>query len=201
MDNFFYGKLKFSFIDGGYPESFGYALEFIACVIFAVFASVHLKKQWYAWSAILFVTFLDDAFRLHESAGHFYADIFNLLAVGGDLLGFATTGLISLVLWFWGVVKITNERDLSAYLVFTGYYALLILFGVVVDAVHGVFGENMSQTLFTLVEDGGELVTIAVICLSAYGMWVRGKKIPYELESGAITPAEPLKTGSASKTF
>src|SRR3954466_14713880 len=61
VDSFFYGQVKFSFVDDGYPEMLGYALELIACAFFAMFAWTHLKKQWYAWSAILFITFLDDS--------------------------------------------------------------------------------------------------------------------------------------------
>ena len=175
VGNFFLGKLEFSFIDGGYPELFGYGLEIVACALFASFAWVHGKKQWYAWAAILFVTFLDDAFRSHETIGQSFTAWFGVSSVGGDLLGFAATGLLSAVLWCAGVVKVQNEDDLSAYFVFTVYYALMIFFGVGMDAVHGLFGEHMSQTVFTLFEDGGELVTTAVICLSALGMWLRQK--------------------------
>ena len=175
VNNFFYGQLRFSFVDGGYPELFGYGLEIAACVIFAMFAWIHEKKQWYAWSAILFVTFLDDAFKMHETIGQSFTVWFGASSVEGDLIGFASTGLMSAVLWFAGIPKVSNEDDLSAYLIFTAYYTILIFFGVGVDAVHGMFGEHMSQTVFTLFEDGGELITTAAICLSAFGMLLRQK--------------------------
>ncbi len=173
VNNFFYGKLQFSFVDDGYPEIFGYVLELFACAIFATFAWMHEKKQWYAFAAILLVTFLDDAFQSHETIGKSFTAWFGVSPVQGDLIGFASTGLICAVFWFAGVVKIRSEGDLKPYLVFTGYYALLILFGVVVDAVHGHFGEHGFQTVFTLLEDGGELVTTSIIALSALGMWLR----------------------------
>jgi hypothetical protein len=172
-DSVFLGQVKFSFIDGGYPEIFGYVLEIAACVLFAMFAWTHLKKQWYAWSAILFLTFLDDSFGLHEFIGHTAQTMLGISPVAGDLIGFASTGLLSAVFWFAGLRYIQNKEDFSAYLVFTGYYALLIFFGVAVDAVHGLIGEHMSQTLFTLFEDGGELVTTALIGISSFGMWLR----------------------------
>src|SRR4051812_7563682 len=131
VNNFFYGKLQFSFVDDGYPELFGYALEIVACALFAMFAWVHEKKQWYAFAAILLVTFLDDAFQSHETIGKSFTGWFGVSPVQGDLIGFASTGLICAVFWFAGVVKIRTEEDLRPYLVFTGYYALLILFGVV----------------------------------------------------------------------
>jgi|GEM_PF-1875343 len=201
-DNFFYNKLQFSFVDGGYPEMFGYALEILGCVIFAMFAWMHEKKQWYAWSAILFVTFLDDAFRSHETIGQSFTVWFGVSPVEGDLIGFATTGLISAVLWFAGAVKIQNLDDFSAYLVFTGYYTLLILFGVGVDSLHGMFGAHMSQTVFTLFEDGGELVTTATICLSALGMLIREKHTAKKkLEEHAAFQQDLGSTATARKIF
>jgi hypothetical protein len=175
VDNFFYGQVKFSFIDRGYPEFFGYGLELSACALFMMFAFAHHKKCWYAWAAILFVVFLDDAFKLHETIGHAVSAAWNLQPVAGDLVGFASTGLFCVIFWFFGVRTISDEEDFSAYLVFSVYFAMLIFFGVGVDAVHGLMGKNVSQTLFTLLEDGGELITTAVIALSALGMWLRQK--------------------------
>ena len=173
VDSFFYGHVKFSFVDDGYPEILGYALELTACAFFAMFAWTHLKKQWYAWSAILFITFLDDSIGLHEFIGRLAHTYLGVADVAGDLIGFASTGLLSAILWFAGVRYVKDKEDFSAYLVFTGYYTLLIFFGVVVDAVHGSIGEHMSQTVFTLFEDGGELVTTALIGLSSFGMWLK----------------------------
>ena len=173
--SFFYDRLQFSFVDRGYPEIFGYGLELMACALFAMLARVYGKKQWYAFAAILFVTFLDDAFELHEAIGHMFNAGLGLSPVVGDLIGFSTTGLLSAVFWLAGTRLIRGEDDWLAYLVFTAYFAILIFFGVGVDAVHGMLGRNVSQTLSTLVEDGGELVMTAVISLSAFGMWLRQK--------------------------
>lgn len=189
-ENFFYGRVHFSFIDGGYPEIFGYVLELAASLLFLFFAITHHKKCWMAWSMIMFVIFLDDAFKLHETIGHAYAAALNLVPVAGDLMGFATTGLLSVVFWVIGVRGITDKDELSAYLVFSVYFALLIFFGVGVDALHGLFGENVSQTVFTLVEDGGELFMTAIIAISALGMWIR-QKLPVIAPSIRINPVVP----------
>lgn len=169
--SFFYGRVQFSFIDGGYPELLGYFLELAACAIFALCAWWHHKKRWYMWAIILFVIFLDDAFKLHESVGHAVSVNFGVSASVGDLIGFASTGLLSAVFWVIGLRMVTDQNEFCAYLVFTVYFSILIFFGVGVDAMHGMFGQNMSQTLFGLIEDGGELVMTAVISLSALGMW------------------------------
>lgn len=185
-DSFFYDRLQFSFVDRGYPEIFGYGLELAACALFAMLARMYGKKQWYAFAAILLVTFLDDAFELHEAIGHLFDAGLGLSPVAGDLIGFSTTGLFSVVFWLAGTRLIRGEDDWLAYLVFTAYFAILIFFGVGVDAVHGMLGRNVSQTLLTLIEDGGELVTTAVISLSAFGMWLRQKR-------GAIASGVPME--------
>lgn len=171
--NFFYGRVRFSFIDGGYPEVFGYLLELASCAIFALFAWCYRKKHWYMWAIILFVVFLDDAFRLHETVGHVVSAELSIAPVTGDLIGFASTGLLSAVFWLAGLRMIPDQQELCAYLVFTVYFSVLIFFGVAVDAAHGLFGENISQTLFTLIEDGGELLMVALISLSSLGMLLR----------------------------
>lgn len=174
--SFFYGRLQFSFVDRGYPEIFGYGLELAACGLFAASAWMRRKKQWYAFAAILFATFLDDAFELHETVGQMLHAGFGLSPVIGDLVGFSSTGLFPVVFWLAGARLIHGEEDWPPYLVFTAYFAALIFFGVAVDAVHGALGSNASQTLLTLIEDGGELVTTAVIALSAFGMWLRQRR-------------------------
>ncbi|HET6782667.1 MAG TPA: hypothetical protein VFH12_02430, partial [Pseudoxanthomonas sp.] len=144
-----------------------------ACALFAVSAWAYRKKQWYAFAAILLLTFLDDALELHEAIGHMFDAGLGVSPVVGDLIGFSSTGFLSVVFWLAGVRLIHGEEDWLSYLVFTVYFAALILFGVGVDAVHGMLGRNVSQTLLTLIEDGGELVITAAISLSAFGMWLR----------------------------
>lgn len=175
-DSFFYGRLRFSFVDRGYPEIFGYGLELAACALFAVSAWTYRKKQWYAFAAILLLTFLDDALELHEAIGHLFDAGLGVSPVVGDLIGFSSTGFVSVVFWLAGARLIREEEDWLSYLVFTVYFAALILFGVGVDAVHGMLGRNVSQTLLTLIEDGGELAITAAISLSAFGMWLRQRR-------------------------
>lgn len=166
----FYGHVRFSFVDHGYPEIFGYILELASCTIFALYAWLCRKKYWYMWAIILLIIFFDDAFKMHESIGHIVSEGLGVSSVTGDILGFASTGLLSVAFWITGVRMISDQNELCAYLVFTVYFSVLIFFGVGVDAMHGLLGESMSQTVFTLVEDGGELFMIAIITLSSLGM-------------------------------
>ncbi|SOD54740.1 hypothetical protein [Pseudoxanthomonas wuyuanensis] len=175
MDSFFYGRLRFSFVDRGFPEIFGYGLELAACGLFALSAWMYRSKQWYACAAILLLMFLDDAFELHETIGGAFSAASGLSPVVGDLVGFAMMGLLSAAFWIGGARLIHDEDDWLAYLVFTAYFGVLVFFGVGVDAVHGTVAKHASQTLLTLIEDGGELATIALISLSAWGMWLRQK--------------------------
>lgn len=174
--NFFYGRVRFSFIDGGYAEIFGYVLELGACAIFLLYARRPNKKHWYMWAAILFVVLLDDGLKIHETIGGVFSSGLGMSPVVGDLVGFALTGLLSVGLWIAGLRIIPDQGELCAYLVFTVYFSILIFFGVGVDAAHGLLGKNMSQTLFTLIEDGGELLMICIISLSSLGMWLQKQR-------------------------
>lgn len=192
-NSFFHNRLQFSFVDGGFPETFGYGLELAACALFAMFAWTHSKRQWYACAAILLLTFLDDAFGLHEAIGAMLTAGFGLSPVAGEVIGFASLGLISAALWLAGARLIQGEDDWLPYLVFTAYFGILVFFGAGVDAVHGTLAKNASQTLLTLIEDGGELATTALIALSAFGMWLRQKRAM--IASGLAMPpvAESLE--------
>lgn len=174
--SFFYDRLQFSFVDGGFPETFGYGLELAACALFAMFAWTRRKQHWYACSAILLLTFLDDAFGAHETVGAMLTAEFGLSPVIGEVIGFASLGLLSAAFWFAGARLIQGEDDWLPYLVFTAYFGILVFFGAGVDAVHGTVAKNASQTLLTLIEDGGELATTALISLSAFGMWLQPKR-------------------------
>jgi hypothetical protein len=162
-------------------------LELAACALFALFAWANDKKQWYFWAAILFVTFLDDAFKVHETIGRSFSEGLGFSPVVGDLLGFASTGLLSAALWFAGARLLQSRDDLGAYLVFTVYFAILMFFGVGIDALHGLLGKNISQTLFTLFEDGGELIMMAIISLSAFGMLLGQKRT-------VVSSASPIES-------
>jgi len=177
-DNFFYGQVSFSFIDRGYPECFGYFLEFMCFVIFGFYAWAHKEKQWYAWSAIFLNVFLDDAFSAHESVGNFFYAAMSIPPVWGGLIGFAIIGLLSAALWCAGMAASPKQGlEFKTYMLFSIYFGLLVFFGVGVDAVHGLLHAQLavSETLVTLVEDGGELFITCVFCISALGMWCRDK--------------------------
>lgn len=188
--SFFHDRLQFSFVDGGFPETFGYGLELAACALFAMFAWARRKRQWYACAAILLVTFLDDALQLHETIGGIVTAGSGLSPAIGDLIGFASMGLLSAAFWLAGARLIRDENDWLPYLVFTAYIGILVLFGVGVDALHGTVAKNASQTLLTLIEDGGELATTALISLSAFGMYLQPKRAA--IASGLpMSPALP----------
>src|SRR5690606_7298984 len=110
-DNFFYGRLKFSFIDGGYPEIFGYILELTASVLFLLFAVALVMQCWLARSMLLFIVFLDAAFQLRETIGHMSGDALGVFPAVGGLFGFATPGLVSAVFWLLGVRGISDKDD------------------------------------------------------------------------------------------
>jgi hypothetical protein len=188
-NSFFYDRLQFSFVDGGFPETFGYGLELAACALFAMFAWTRRKRHWYACAAILLLTFLDDAFGVHEAIGVILTAAIGLSPVAGEVIGFASLGLLSAVFWLAGARVIHDEQDWLPYLVFTAYLGILVFFGVGVDVVHGTVAKDASQTLLTLIEDGGELATTALIGLSAFGMWRQGKRTVTARDLNPVLPS------------
>jgi hypothetical protein len=91
-------------------------------------------------------------------------------------------------LWFVGIRSIADQDELCAYLVFTVYFAVLIFFGVGVDAAHSLFGKYVSETLVALLEDGGELLMGAIISVSALGLWLRHQQAVMR-HTGAVQAA------------
>lgn len=174
--NFLFGQVKFSFIDWGYPEIFGYLLEFFCVCIFTVHALARKKKYWLVWAAIFLIVLLDDSIGAHEVLGSLFFDKGSLSPVMGGLAVFAVMGLMFVALWLVGLMAMPeNESEFAAYFLFSIYFAALVLVGVGIDSMHEQFKSYLhpSETLLTLAEDGSELLLTAIMAITAFGLWYR----------------------------
>lgn len=175
-DNPLFGGVKFSFVDGGYPEIFGYFLEFCCISIFTVHALVNKKKYWLAWAAIFVIVLLDDSMGAHEVLANVFFDEETLSPVMGGVAVFAVMGLMFAGLWLVGLMAMPhNAAEFSAYLLLSIYFAALVLVGVGIDSMHaflkGYF--HLPDTALTLAEDGTELFLTAIMAITALGLWYR----------------------------
>jgi len=172
----FYGNLNFSFVDGGYPESYGYGKQvLVALLLLATHAAT--RQAVYRMLALLFaVCVLDDSLALHEAFGSFMAAHAGIPVRVGELVGWGLIGLAPVLAVLAGYRRSDARSRADAEAVLAGF-AILLFFAVGMDVVHGVIGRFVSgfQTVLTIAEDGGELFALTLICALALGIFRRRK--------------------------
>lgn len=169
--SFFYGKLRFSFVDGGYPELYGYAKQTLVALLLLWTHTLNRQSIYRALAFLFAVTMLDDSLALHETLGAYLASSTGLSIRLTELSAWALIGLIPLaaVAASYRHARPAARADAHAMLL---AFVLLLFFAVGMDVVHGVASRYVSgfQTAFTLAEDGGELVTLTLVCAIAIGI-------------------------------
>jgi len=153
--------------DGGYAEVFQYLKEgFIVLVL----SLVALRIRSYIGWALLFVYLLaDDSFKIHEKLGGLVGErfdfpaLFNLQARDiGELAVSAVFGLFLLAAI--AIAYRLGDRRFRK----SSRYLLLMLFalaatGIVADMLHEMTDPRLLRALFSIIEDGGEMVVMSVI--------------------------------------
>jgi hypothetical protein len=181
-DNLLFGQVKYSFVDWGYPEIFGYFLELFCIGVFTLHALANNKRYWLAWSAIFVIVLLDDSIGAHEVLASVFFDEKTLSPVMGGIAVFAVMGLMFAGLWLVGLMAMPhNATEFSVYLLFSIYFAALVLVGVGIDSMHALLKGyfHLPDTALTLLEDGTELLLTAIMAITALGLWYRD---PHKLE-------------------
>lgn len=157
--------------DQGYSEIFGYfkALAVATLLLLLLLYARRIGQPIFlAWSIAFYIIVADDALLLHERLGGLFADTWQLLPRYGlraqDMGGLVTWSLI----WTPMVVvlfvahrrsdKLAQQRSLLLALIL----GVLAFFAVIVVMFHVVAAESsaIAGALLTIIEDGGELVTL-----------------------------------------
>jgi len=167
--NLFYGNVNFSFVDGSYPEIYGYAKEALLTLLLAV-AYARTRQLVYLALALLFaICALDDSLSLHEAAGVYLATITDLSPSAGGLVGWSLLGFVPMlaIVIAYRRSDATSRRHTEAVLL---GFAILLFFAIGMDLVHAVLQRyvNGFQTVLTILEDGGELLTLTLLCVMAH---------------------------------
>lgn len=161
-------------MERGVAEVVGYVLAAWAAGLALYLAVVHRQAVLAAWSAVFMVLLADDYLMLHERMakvvsanvtipypyGQPVGEIVWLAFIGGVLLtAVAATHRFAAPEWR------ASSRVLTALL------GLLVLCGVGIDAVHG-FTTNRGtwHVILSALEDGGELLVLAVVVTFLYGL-------------------------------
>ena len=147
-------------------------------MVLALFISIPqlLSRPVYlAFIAIFTFVLADDALRLHEQLSVSIAAALDLPPFGGlrakdsgELLVWIMAGIPLLTAAAFAIVGSPENDRRNGYLLF-GSLALLALFAVVADMAHVVLQSAFlgADDLFVLIEDGGEQITLSLICCLA----------------------------------
>lgn len=178
--------------DLGVDRSYGEILTYVKLAWIAVLAFILARRR----AAMIFtavgvagiVLLLEDALILHERLGWYLNERvleafpalsgLGIMSVQiGELMWLCVPGVAMLVLFVVGYRRAaaSERRDALSIAVF---FAVVAFFAIVVDTVHSLFAmESLGDLVFTVLEDGGELVALtpAVALTFALTMEVLGR--------------------------
>jgi hypothetical protein len=157
--------------DRGYAEIFQYIKEYWTVLLLGLTAIQKRSLLYLNWASLFIYLLLDDALDIHEKVGSsisttfaFY-DLFGVRAIDwGELIVSASVGMFFLG-WIAASYRFGDSKFRRASQGLILLMLTLVLFGVVIDLVHGVLNFTKISSLIGLVEDGGEmLVMSAIVC-------------------------------------
>ncbi|GAA4706929.1 hypothetical protein APR04_003723 [Promicromonospora umidemergens] len=160
--------------DRALPEMIGYVFTAWAAGLALYLAVVQRQAVLASWSAVFAVLLADDYFMLHERMAKVIHVTFGIPQPWGQPLGeigwFGAVGLALLAALAVGHRFAAPEWQ-AASRVLAVLLGLLVLCGVVIDALH-MFVADVEpwNVLVTVLEDGGELLLLAVVLTFLYGL-------------------------------
>jgi hypothetical protein len=158
--------------DRSYAEIFGY---FKTLIILSLLISIQRERGgpiYLAMFVIFTYALVDDAFQVHELLGLGITDALALQPFAGlrardlgELIVWMVVGVSLLAVALAAFVR-SPQPDRTNGLLLMGAFALLGVFAVVADMVHVVVRATFqgADLLFTVIEDGGEQVTLTLTC-------------------------------------
>jgi hypothetical protein len=158
--------------DRGYGEIWGYAKALAATAGLLALCWRSRAPVFGALGFTFAVIVLDDSLMIHEVFGHRLATAlafepsFGLEAQDlGELMVWAMLGVVvvaALAVGFWR----SNRRARATAAIYFGFFAALVFFAVGVDMLHIALSDAFpgAHRLWPLAEEGGELVTLSLIC-------------------------------------
>jgi hypothetical protein len=162
--------------DGGLAESFQYIKELAIIVFLLVIGRRRSGFAYLSWVTLFLYVLCDDLFMIHESAGLYISDVFELSNPlvrsrdVGELLVSLTAGTL-----LFGIIGFAYVFGSKAFRAFSHdlivLFGLLAFFGIVVDLIHAMFTFNrLYSFLMAAVEEVGEMLVMSLIVIYAYGV-------------------------------
>lgn len=158
--------------DWSYAEMFGYLKTLLILALLISIPRVWKRPIYLAFIAIFTFVLVDDAWQVHERFGARIAQALDLPPFGGlrpidpgELMVWTIAGIPLLAGAIAAIVGSSREDRRNGALLFGGL-AVLTLFAVVADMAHVVLRHAFrgADRLFTVIEDGGEQITLSLIC-------------------------------------
>lgn len=153
----------------GYGERLEYLMLLAAAGAFAV-GAVRDRSRIHAVGALLLVALLlDNLFMGHERFGVLVQRLGGIDAEVGQIAAFAIVGLAGTMLLAWAFDRTLREHRVR---VLAGLAMMfpVAAFGVGVDALQSLVPEGRMARMFVIVEDGGELMSIALLAATIIGI-------------------------------
>ncbi|PUB23907.1 hypothetical protein C8K30_11046 [Promicromonospora sp. AC04] len=156
------------------PEVVGYLFAAWAAGLALYLAIAHRQVVLAGWSAVFAVLLADDYFMLHERMAKVVsANVTIPYPYGqpvGEIVWLAFIGTVLLTAVAVGY-RFAAPEWRAASRVLTVLLALLVLCGVGIDAVHGfTTNRGVWHVVLSALEDGGEVLMLAVVVTFLYGL-------------------------------
>ena len=169
-------------MDRGFSEYFQYVKE-ITIAIFLLLAFKHQRQLAYlSWSFLFLYLFIDDSFSVHEDLGKYLVNTFNLPSPGFNLrpqdLGeiivtlFFASFLLSFI--FYSYLHANIDLKITSKFL-TIMLCIVAFFGVFIDLLHVAM--PFGTSIWGLIEDGGEMITISFLVIMTYNLCFNSKEI------------------------
>ena len=162
--------------DKGYAEIFQYVKISWITLLLGMLWWRRRGGIFFAWMLLFAYLLCDDAMQLHEHGGSVVARTWGFDGALGlrakDFGELAVTGAAGLAFLLLLLVMYrrseTAAREASRRLAF--YLGIVVFFGVVVDMIHILSGNDGSAAILGAVEDGGEMVAVSIVCWYALNL-------------------------------
>jgi len=174
------GELLLLDQDRGHSEFYQYMKLFWICILTTYASFTFASKRYVAWTLLFAYLLLDDALQIHERGGRLIAahlpfePRFGLsMRAYGELAVTTVAGaaLVCPLVWAYrsGSPIFRRISQDIALLV-----SILVLVGVVVDTAHSAVKPGGSLDLvLTVIEDGGEMVSVSLILWYVFLLAIR----------------------------
>jgi hypothetical protein len=161
-----YGDLRYSMVDGSFIELFGYLKEVLIIALAALASFYRPNLIYLGYMALFVVALLDDSLSLHENLGYQIGPVLGLSQQISEILVFGVMSFVPLIVMLRGF-RLSHGRDRrNAEAMLLGF-GLLMFCAVVMDFVHSAVVKTYGRgdTALSLLEDGGELLSLTVTLL------------------------------------